>query len=126
MRCCQGVPQARTPWRVPVAGASGRAWRQAVGQRTPEGRRSLSFLRPPLGRPCRPPVAAMCPPLLGGSGAAGGGCPPALCAVLGSAAGSLGRVSVACGPADSGLAADPGREAADELDASPATRRGSA
>ena len=56
----------------------------------------------------------------------GGGSSPATCAGLGSAAGSLGRVSVACGPPDSGLAADPGREAADELDVSPATWRGSA
>ena len=56
----------------------------------------------------------------------GEGCPPALCAGLGSAAGSLGPVSVACGPPDSGLAADPGREVADELDASPAAWRGSA
>ena len=36
----------------------------------------------------------------------------------------LGRVSVACGPPDSGSAADPGREAADELDAPSAARRG--
>ena len=50
----------------------------------------------------------------------GGGCPPAPCVGLGSAAGSLGRVSAACGPLDSGLAVEPGREAADELDASPA------
>ena len=56
----------------------------------------------------------------------GEGCPPAPCAGLGSAAGSLGRVSLACGPSDSGLAADPGREAADELDASPTAWRGSA
>ena len=46
----------------------------------------------------------------------GEGCPPAACVGLGSGAGSLGRVSVACGPLGSGLAADPGREAADELD----------
>ena len=44
-----------------------------------------------------------------------GGCPPAPCAGLGSAAGSLGHVSVVCGPPDSGLVADPGRQAADEL-----------
>ena len=56
----------------------------------------------------------------------GGGCPPVPCVGLGSAAGSLGRVSAACGPPDSGLAADPGREAADELDASPAAWWGSA
>ena len=56
----------------------------------------------------------------------GGGCPLVPCAGLGSAAGSLGRVSAACGPPDSWLAADPGREAADELDALPAAWRGSA
>ena len=50
----------------------------------------------------------------------GGGCPPAPCVGLGSGAGSLGRVCVACGPLGSGSAADPGREAADELDVSPA------
>ena len=48
----------------------------------------------------------------------GEGCPPAPCVGLGSGAGSLGRVSVACGPLGSGSAADPGREAADELDVS--------
>ena len=51
----------------------------------------------------------------------GRGCLPAPCAGLGLAAGSLGRVSVVCGPPDSGLAADPGREAADKLDATRAT-----
>ena len=56
----------------------------------------------------------------------GEGCPPAPCVGLGSGAGSLGRVSVACGPLGSGSAADPGREAADELDVSPAVWRGSA
>ena len=56
----------------------------------------------------------------------GEGCPPAPCVGLGSGAGSLGRVSVACGPPGSGSAADPGREAADELDVSPAVWRGSA
>ena len=82
MRWCQGVPQARTPWRVPVAGAPSRVWRRAVGQRTPEGRRSLSFLRPPLGRCCAL-VAAMCPPWLGGFGAAEGAVPPLLAQALG-------------------------------------------
>ena len=53
-------------------------------------------------------------------------CPPAPCVGLGSAAGSLARVSVACGPPDHGLAADLGREAVDDLDASPATWWGSA
>ena len=56
----------------------------------------------------------------------GEGCPPAPCVRLGSGAGSLGRVSVACGPLGSGSATDPGREAADELDVSPAVWRGSA
>ena len=56
----------------------------------------------------------------------GESCPPAPCVGLGSGAGSLGRVSVACGPLGSGSAADPGREAADELDVSPAVWRGSA
>ena len=83
MRWCQGVPQARTPWRVPVAGAPSRAWRRGVGQRSPEGRRSLSFLCQPLGRSRRAPVAAMCPPWLGGSGAAGGAVLPLLAQGLG-------------------------------------------
>ena len=56
----------------------------------------------------------------------GGGCPTAPCVGLGSAAGSLGRMSAACGTPDSGLAADPGREAADERDALPAAWSGSA
>ena len=56
----------------------------------------------------------------------GEGCPPAPCVGLGSGAGSLGRVSVACGHLGSGLAADPGREAADELDVSPTVWWGSA
>ena len=66
MRWCQGVPQARTPWRAPVAGASSSSWRRAVGHRTPEGRRSPSFLRPPLGCSRRAPVVAMRPLCLGG------------------------------------------------------------
>ena len=37
-----------------------------MGHPTPEGRRSLSFLRPPLGRWRRAPVVAMRPPCLGG------------------------------------------------------------
>ena len=78
MRWCQGVPQARPPWRAPFAGAPSRSWRRAVGQRTAEGRRSLSFLRPPLGRSRRAPVAAMCPPWLGGLWAVGGAVPPLL------------------------------------------------
>ena len=49
----------------------------------------------------------------------GEGCPPAPCVGLGSGTGSLGRVSVACGPLGSGSAADHGREAADEADISP-------
>ena len=56
----------------------------------------------------------------------GEGCPPAPCVRLGSGAGSLGRVSVACGPLGSGSAADPGREVADKLDVSPAVWRVSA
>ena len=83
MRWCQGVPQARTPWRVPVAGAPSRAWRRAVDQGTPGGRRSLSFLRPPLNRSRRAPVAAMCPPWLGCLGAAGGAVPSLLAQALG-------------------------------------------
>ena len=59
-------------------------------------------------------------------GCGGGGCPLAPFAGLGSAAGSLGRVSLAYGPPNSGLARDPGREAAEERDAPPAARRGSA
>ena len=61
---CQGVPQASNPWRARVAGASSRSWRWAVGHRTPEGWRSLSFLRPPLGRSRLAPVVAMRPPRL--------------------------------------------------------------
>ena len=83
MRWCQGVPQARTPWRAPVAGAPSRSWRRAVCQRIPEGRRSLSFLRPPLGRSRRAPVVAMCPPCFGGLGTVGGAVPPSLAQALG-------------------------------------------
>ena len=83
MRWCQGVPQARTPLRAPVAGAPSRSWRRAVGQRTPEGRRSLSFLRPPLGSSRPAPVIAMCPGCLGGLGAVGGPVPPSLAQALG-------------------------------------------
>ena len=72
--------------------------------------------------PCPGPVSL---PLARGGGC-GGDCPPTPCAGLGSAAGSLGRESVACGPPGSGSAADPGREAADELDAPSAARRGPA
>ena len=126
MRWCQVVSQARTPWRVPVAGAPSRAWRWAVGQGNPWGPEvpviSVSAIGPRALFPgcCDVPFVAWRP--LG----CGGGCPPAPCVGLGSAAGSLGCVSVACGPPDSGLAADPGREAADELDASPAAWWGSA
>ena len=66
MRWCQSVPQARTPWGAPVAGASSRSWRRAVGHRTSEALRPLSFLRPPLGRSRRAPVVATRPPRLGG------------------------------------------------------------
>ena len=83
MRWCQGVPQARTLWRAPVAGALSRSWRRAVGQRTPESRGSLLFLRPPLGRSRRAPVVAMCSPCLGGFGAVGGSVPPFLAQALG-------------------------------------------
>ena len=83
MRWCQGVPQARIPWRGLVAGARSRAWWGAVGQRTPEGRRSLSLLRLPFGRSRRAPVAAMCPSWLGGFGAAGGAVPLLLAQALG-------------------------------------------
>ena len=83
MTWCQGVLQARTLWRVPVAGALSRARLRAVGQRTPEGRRSLSFLPSPLGRSRRAAVAAMCPPWLGGLGAVGGAVPPLLAQALG-------------------------------------------
>ena len=83
MRWCQGVPQACTPWRADVAGAPSRSWGRAVGQRTPEGWRSLSFLRPPLGRSPRAPVVAMCPPCLGGLGAVWGAVPRSLAQALG-------------------------------------------
>ena len=82
MRWCQGVPQARTLEMAPVAGAPSRSWRRAVGQRTPEGRRSLSFLRPPLGRSRRAPVVAMGPPCFGGLGAVQGAVPPSLAQAL--------------------------------------------
>ena len=62
-----GWCQARTTWRAPVPGASSRSRRRAVGHRTPEGQRSLSFLRPPPGRSRRAPVVAMRPPRPGGS-----------------------------------------------------------
>ena len=83
MRWCQGVCQARTPWRAPVAGAPSRLWRRALGHRTPEGRRSLSFRRPPLGRSRRAPVVAMRPLCLGGLAAVGGAVPPSLAQALG-------------------------------------------
>ena len=54
-----------------------------------------------------------------------GGCPPTPCADRRSAAGPLGRVSAACCPPGSGPAANPGREAADELDVPSAARLGS-
>ena len=92
MRWWQGVPQAHTPWRAPVAGAPSRSWRRAVGQKTSEGRRSLSFLRPPLGRPRRAPVVAMCPLWLGGLGAVGGPVP----LLLAQALGQLQAFFVAC------------------------------
>ena len=62
-----------------------------------------------------------CAPLVGG---AVWGVPPTPCVGLWSAAGSLGRVSVACRPPGSGPAADPGREVADDLDAPSAARSG--
>ena len=74
----------------------------------------------------RAPIVAMCPPCLGGLGAVGGAVPPLLVQALGRSAGSLGRMLVVCGPPDSGLAADPGRAGADELDAPSIARRGSA
>ena len=83
MRLCQGVPLAITSWRAPVAGAPSRSWWRAVGQRTPEGRRSLSFLCPPLGRSRRAHVVATCPPCLGGLGAVGRAVPPSLAQALG-------------------------------------------
>ena len=83
MRWCQGVLQEHTPWMVHVAGAPSRAWRRAVGQRTPEVWRSLSFLHPPLGRSRRAPVAAMCPSWLGGFGAVERAVPPLLAQALG-------------------------------------------
>ena len=55
-----------TPWRAPVAGASSRSRRRAVGNRTREGRRSLSFLRPPLSRSMCAPVVAVSPLRPGG------------------------------------------------------------
>ena len=79
----QGVPQACTPWRAPVAWAPSRSLRRAVGQRTPEGRWSLSFLRPPIGRSRRAPVVATCPLCLGGLGAVGGTVPRSLAQALG-------------------------------------------
>ena len=97
-----------------------------MGQRTPEGRRSLSFLRPALGRLRRAPVAAMCPLWLGLLWAVGGAVPPLLAQALGQPQAPLVACPSACGPADSGLAADPGREAADELDAPSAAQRGPA
>ena len=126
MRWRPGVPQACTPWGVPVAGSSSRAWRWAVGQRAPWGLEvpviSVSALGPLASCPGCPDGPSVAWRLLD----CGEGCPPAPCVGLGSGAGSLGRVSVACGPPGSGSAADPVREAADELDVSPAVWRGSA
>ena len=44
MRWRPVVPKARTPWGVPVAGASSRVWRWAAGQRAPGGWRPPSSL----------------------------------------------------------------------------------
>ena len=49
-----------------MARASSRLRRLAVGHRTLEGQRSLSFLRPPPGHSPRAPVVAMRPPRPGG------------------------------------------------------------
>ena len=83
MRWRQGVPQGTYSVEGSCCSALSRAWRRAVGQRTPAGQRSLSFLCPPLGRSRRAPVAAMCPPWLGGLGAAKGAVPPLLAQGLG-------------------------------------------
>ena len=123
----------------------------AVSHRTPEGRRSPSFLPPLLGCWSRAPVVAVRPPhpsslavlqlgwgtssctgpvgRVAGArvrdrcyraplpgGGVEGGCPPTPCAGRWSAAGPLGCVSAACCSLGSGPAADPGREAAAELD----------
>ena len=109
--CCWGTEQG-------VAAGSGPA--DSLGPEVPVI--SVSALRPLASCPgCRdvPSVAWR-------FSGCGEGCPLAPCAGLESAAVSLGRVSVACGPPDTGLATDPGRKAADELDASPAAWRGSA
>ena len=54
-----------------------------MGQRTPEGRRSLSFLRPPLGRSRRAPVVPMYPLWLDKLWAVGEAVPPLLAQDLG-------------------------------------------
>ena len=63
---CQAVPQARSPWRAPVAGALNRPRRRAVSHPTHEARSSLSFLRPLLGRSHPAPVVKVRPPRPGG------------------------------------------------------------
>ena len=55
-------PRQVSLWRASVAGAFGGLRRWAVGHRTPEGPRSLSFLRPLLGCSRRAPVVAVHPP----------------------------------------------------------------
>ena len=113
MRWCQGVPQARSPWRVPFCWGTEQGVAAGSGPGDPWGPKvpviSVSVLGPLASCPgCRDVLSVAWRPL-----GCGGGCPPAPCVGLGSAAGSLGRVSVACGPPDSGLAADLGRDAAD-------------
>ena len=104
--CCWGTEQG-----VAAGSGPGDSW-------VPE----VHVLGPLASCPgCRDVPSVAWPPL-----GCGGGCPPAPCVGLESAAGSLGRVSVACGPPDSALAVDLGGEAADELDASPAAWWGSA
>ena len=61
--CCWGTEQG-----VAAGSGSGDSW----------GRNCPSFLCPPLGRPRRSPVAAMCVLWLGGPWAAGGAAPPLL------------------------------------------------
>ena len=126
MRWCQGVPKGT--YSVEGSCCWGTEQGVALGRRPSD---SWGPEVPVISAPALGPVAS-CPgccdvPFVAWRfGGCEGGCPPAPCADLGSAAGSLGRVSVARGPPDSGFAADPGREAADELDAPSAARRGSA
>ena len=107
MRWHPGVPRARTPWGVPVAGGIEQGVAVGSGPAGSWGLEvsviSVSALGPLASCPGCRHVPSVAWRLLD----SGEGCPPAPCVGLGSGAGSLGRVSVACGLLGSGSAADP-------------------